>query len=115
MTMENCMPLDPLTHWMLTVLGEIKAPKLRGHRRYVDGTYVPAEEASRKVVYEIVREHGEICAQDILKLSGFQKTTIYRALEQLVNKDLLETVTSKTPTRNGRYLKNYVIKKKVWL
>lgn len=108
--MRTAMAIDPLEHWLQCMLGQIKAPKQRGHRRYVDGTYVPADEASRKVVYEIVKEHGEICAQNILKLSGFQKTTIYRALEQLVNSGVLDTVKAKTPTKNGRYLKNYKIK-----
>lgn len=110
--MRTAMAIDPLEHWLQCMLGQIKAPKQCGHRRYVDGTYVPADEASRKVVHEIVKEHGEICAQNILKLSGFQKTTIYRALEQLVNSGVLDTVKSKTPTKNGRYLKNYKIKEK---
>jgi transcription initiation factor IIE alpha subunit len=113
--MGTAMPIDPIEHWLQCMLGQIQAPKLRGHRRYIDGTYVPADEASRKVVHEIVKERGEICAQDILKLSGFQKTTIYRALEQLVQADILDTVKSKTPTKNGRYLKNYIIKKRASL
>ncbi len=109
------MALAPIEHWLQCMLGEIKVPNVRGHRRYVDGMYVPADEASRKVVFEIVQAHGDLCAQDILKLSGFQKTTIYRALDQLVNEGVLDTVKATTPTKNGRYLKIYIIKKRTSL
>lgn len=112
--MEIAMDLDPIGHWLQCMLGQIKVPKQRGHRRYIDGIYVPADEASRKVVFEVVLEHGEICAQDVLKRSGgFGKTTVYRALDYLVQTGELTTVVASKPTPSGRYLKHYKIKEKL--
>lgn len=107
MTMEN-----PLDHWVKLMLGYIKPPKQGGHRRYIDGHHIESKDDSELVIVSLISAHGSLRAQDIISMSGYKKTTVYRVLEAMVADGRMEIIQMRDLTTDRRLQKLYTIKRK---
>jgi hypothetical protein len=107
MAMEN-----PLDHWVKLMLGYIKPPKQGGHRRYIDGQHIESKDDSELVIVSLISKNGSLRAQDIIAMSGYKKTTVYRVLESMVVSKYLEIIQVRDLTTQSRIQKHYTIKRK---
>lgn len=106
MTMEN-----PLDHWVKMMLGCIKPPKHSGHRRYIDGQHIETKDDSELTIVNLISTHGSLRAQDIIAMSGYKKTTVYRVLDSMVVSKYLEIIPVRDLTTSSRIQKHYTIKR----
>lgn len=106
MIMEN-----PLDHWVRMMLGHIKPIKQGGNRRYIDGQHIETKDDSELVVVSLISKHGSLRAQDVIAMSGYKKTTVYRVLENMVNSNYLEIIQVRDLTTDSRIQKQYKIKR----
>ncbi len=103
---------NPLDHWVKLMLGLIKAPKQGGHRRYIDGQHIETKDDAELVVVNLISKNGSLRAQEVITLSGYKKTTVYRVLESMVANGYLEIIQVRDLTTESRAQKHYVIKKR---
>jgi hypothetical protein len=107
MAMEN-----PLDHWVKMMLGHIKPSKQSGHRRYIDGHHIETKDDAELVIINLIRKNGSLRAQDIIAMSGYKKTTVYRVLEVMVTSNYLEIIHVRDLTTDSRLQKHYTIKRR---
>ncbi len=103
---------DPFAQFVSYLLGDLSPPKPRANRRYIDGRLERSEDTTQNELLEVVRCCGQVCSQDIVKLSGYPKTTVYKMLEEMVRTGLLKTVVRKDLTTHGRAIKHYMVQEK---
>lgn len=102
---------NPMDHWVRLMLGYIKPPKQVGHRRYVDGQHIETKDDSELTIINLISKNGSLRAQDIIAMSGYKKTTVYRVLDSMVVSKYLEIIQVRDLTTNSRIQKHYTIKR----
>jgi hypothetical protein len=108
MTMGNA-----LDHWVKLMMGVIKPPpKLGHHRRFIDGQFIESKDDSELVIINLIAKQGSLRAQDIVTMSGYKKTTVYRVLENMVTSGYLEIIPVRDLATEQRVQKHYRIRKK---
>lgn len=111
MMMEMSMPNDPFTQFVSYMLGYLSPPRARANRRYIDGRLARSEDTTQMEILEVVRSCGQVCSQDVVKLSGYPKTTVYKMLEEMLRLGLIKAEMRKDLTTNGRGIKHYMVNK----
>lgn len=107
------MAQDPFAQFVSYLLGDLSPPKVRvTARRYVDGKLARANDTTRQEILVIIKSHGALCSQDIIALSGYPKTTVYKLLDELQTKGIIQAVFVRDLTTGGRAIKHYVVKEK---
>lgn len=87
---------DPFSKFIALMMGDLSPPPVQGTRRYVDGVL---ENADGQIL-EILRERKRITANELMLITGYSKTTVYRSLETLSSKGLIETVKNRDTAGN---------------
>lgn len=103
---------NPIDHWVKLMMGYIKPPPSIGHRRYIDGQYIESKDDSELMILNLIKTNGSLRAQDIIQMSGYKKTTVYRVLEHMVEAKYLEIIQVRDLTTQSRIQKHYTLKRK---
>lgn len=105
------MPSDPFAQFVSYLLGDLSPPKPRATRRYIDGRLARSDETTQTAILDVIRVCGLVCSQDIVKLSGYPKTTVYKLLDQMEKRGSIRAINRQDLTTNGRSIKHYMVKK----
>lgn len=106
------MAQDPFAQFVSYMLGDLSPPKSGGSRRYVDGKLVRANNAIRNEILAIIKAQGALCTQDIICMSGYPKTTVYKLLDEMQHTGHIQAVFMRDLTTKGRAIRHYKIKEK---
>lgn len=107
------MAQDPFAQFVSYLLGDLSPPKINTTvRRYVDGKLARANDTTRQEILALIKGRGALCSQDIIALSGYPKTTVYKLLDDLQTKGLIQAVFMRDLTTGGRAIKHYIVKGK---
>jgi hypothetical protein len=101
MIMEN-----PLDHWVRMMMGCIKPKRFKGGRVYISGQ-TQDDDAIERLILRLLDKHGSLRPAEIIDLSKFKKTTIYRSLEVMVSE---QKIIVRTVCKDGKKSKQYQIK-----
>lgn len=103
MIMEN-----PLDHWVRLMMGLVKPAKFTGGRVFINGQTHDEKEEVESVILKLLIHNGSMRPAEIIKMSPFKKTTIYRVLDSMVLRQVLLIESIET---EGRKYKHYTIRK----
>lgn len=106
--MMEALIVNPLEHWIKTLMGEIKPAKVGVSRTFSFGVET-TDDGARDEILAVVTEVGLICGQQLMMRTGYKKTTIYRVLDDLVDEGVL--VHTRALYKN-RLVKYYKLKNK---
>lgn len=102
---------DPFSQFVSYLLGDLSPPKPNPTRRYINGKTVGMTDRADVMVASLLRLQGEMSAQELVRMTGYSLTTVYRVLDEMIKQDVIVIEKRKDSDNKNRRVTFYRLRR----